>query len=81
MRWLQPGPWVPGPDEVEQLVRVLADEGLQVVARHVVPLDPVVVEVVQDAQARLVVALHTLVTTGVITILHNLQDNRYENSF
>jgi hypothetical protein len=31
----------------------LADGGLLVVARHVVPLDPVRVEVVQDTQASL----------------------------
>lgn len=48
---------VAGAYEVEQLVAVLAHERLDVVARHVVPLDAVVIEVVQDRQARLVVTL------------------------
>lgn len=43
--------------EVEELVAVLADEWLDVVTRHVVPLDAVVVEVVEDRQARLVITL------------------------
>ena len=38
---------------VEQRVRVLAHEGLGVVAGDVVPLDPVAVDVVQQTQARL----------------------------
>ena len=41
-------------DKVEQLVAVLADDGLGVAALHVVPLDAVLVEVVQDGDARLV---------------------------
>ena len=44
---------VAGADKVEQLLAVLADEGLLVVASDVVPLDAIVVEVVQDGQARL----------------------------
>ncbi len=43
---------VAGADKVEQLLAVLADEGLLVVASNVVPLDAIVVEVVQDGQAR-----------------------------
>lgn len=50
-------PRVPGRDEVQELLAVLAHEGLHVVARHVVPLDAVVVEIVQDGQAGLVVTL------------------------
>jgi hypothetical protein len=42
-----------GLDKLQQLVRVLADEGLGVVAGNVVPLDPVVVDVVEHAHARL----------------------------
>lgn len=49
--------WIPGRDKVEELVAVLAYEGLDVVTRHVVPLDAVVVKVVQDGQTRLVVTL------------------------
>ena len=44
---------VTGTDKVEQLVAVLADERLLVVAGNVVPLDAVVVEVVENGQARL----------------------------
>lgn len=56
-RLSQTDSWVSGRDEVEELVAVLAHEGLHVVAGHVVPLDAVVVEVVQDGQAGLVVTL------------------------
>lgn len=56
-RLSQTDSWVSGRDEVEELVAVLAHEGLHVVAGHVVPLDTVVVEVVQDGQAGLVVTL------------------------
>ena len=45
--------WVAGADKVEQLLAVLANEGLLVVASDVVPLDAIIVEVVQDGQARL----------------------------
>ena len=38
-----------GSDELQELFRVLADEGLGVVAGDVVPLDAVLVDVVQDA--------------------------------
>jgi len=41
-------------DKVQELVAVLADDGLGVAALHVVPLDPVLVEVVEDGHARLV---------------------------
>ena len=44
---------VAGADKVEQLLAVLADEGLLMVASDVVPLDAIIVEVVQDGQARL----------------------------
>ncbi|KAJ8875999.1 hypothetical protein PR048_023907 [Dryococelus australis] len=57
---LEADAWVARAHEVEQLVAVLADEGLHVMAGHVVPLDAVVVEVVEDGEARLVVTLqHT----------------------
>lgn len=56
-RGLQADAWVARADEVQQLVGVLADEGLDVMAGDVVPLDTVVVEVVQDREARLVVPL------------------------
>ena len=38
-----------GSDELQELFRVLADEGLGVVAGDVVPLDAALVDVVQDA--------------------------------
>ena len=38
-----------GSNELQELFRVLADEGLGVVARDVVPLDAVLVDVVEDA--------------------------------
>lgn len=40
-------------DVVKQLVGVLADDGLLVVAGHVVPCDTVIVHVVEDAEAGL----------------------------
>jgi hypothetical protein len=45
---LETDAWVTGAHEVEQFVTVLTDEGLQVVAGDVVPLDSVAVEVVQN---------------------------------
>lgn len=58
-------------DEVHQLFAVFADERLLVVASNVVPFDSVVVEVVQDGQARLsliifaIVGLRAAITTSV----------------
>jgi len=48
---------VPGCDEVEELLAVLAHEGLHVMACHVVPFDAIIVEIVQNGQAGLVVTL------------------------
>lgn len=58
-RWelLEADARVPGAHEVEELVAVLTDEGLDMVAGHIVPLQTVIVEVVQDGQARLFIAL------------------------
>lgn len=62
---------VAGADKVEELLAVLTDEGFLVVAGHIVPLDTVVVEVVEDGEARLtlvifaVVWLRAAVTAGV----------------
>lgn len=50
---------VAGADKVEQLLAVLADEGFLVAASDVVPLDAIVVKVVQDGQARLTLLLKT----------------------
>lgn len=50
---LQPDAAVRGRDVVEQLLGVLADDGLLVVAGDVVPRDAVVVDVVEDRQAGL----------------------------
>ena len=44
---------IAGADEGEQAVTVLADEWFLVIATNIVPFDSVVVEVVQDGQARL----------------------------
>jgi hypothetical protein len=51
--------------KVEQLLGVFAHEGLEVVAGDVVPLEAVVVEVVEDGKARLVVALGGLTVVGL----------------
>lgn len=62
---------VVGADKVEELLAVLADEGLLVVASNVVPLDTIVVEVVQDGKAGLtlvvlaVVGLRAAITASV----------------
>jgi len=55
--FLQTDSWISRRDEVEELVAVLAHEGLHVMAGHVVPLDAVVVEIVQDGQTGFVVTL------------------------
>lgn len=58
-------------NEVDQLFAVFADERLLMVASNIVPFDSVVVEVVQDGQARLslviftVVGLRAAITTSV----------------
>lgn len=54
---LQANAWISRSDKVQQLVAVLADERFQVVTSDVVPFHPVIVEVVQDRQARLVITL------------------------
>lgn len=62
---------VAGADKVEELFAILANEWLLVVASNIVPLDAVIVEVVEDGQARLafvvfaVVGLRAAITTGV----------------
>lgn len=61
---------VGGPHELEQLVRVLAEEGLGVVAGDVVPFDPVLVDVVEDAHAGLDAAVD--VELGVVRLGHQL---------
>jgi len=40
--------WIPGRDEVEEFLAVFAHEGLHVMTRHVVPLDAIIVEIVQN---------------------------------
>jgi len=55
--FLQTDSWISRRDKVEELVTVLAHEGLHVMAGNIVPLDAVVVEIVQNGQARFVVAL------------------------
>ena len=42
-----------GLDVFEKLLRVLADEGLGVVAGDVMPLDPIIIDVVQNSHAGL----------------------------
>ena len=64
--------WVEGLNILQQLVRVLAHEGLGVVASDVVPLDPVVVDVVEDAHARLNAAVD--VELGVVGLRHIVGD-------
>jgi hypothetical protein len=53
--------WVPGRDEVEEFLAVLAYERLHVMTRHVVPLDAIIVEIVQNGQAGLVVTLRKVI--------------------
>ena len=59
-----------GLDELEELVRVLADEGLGVVAGDVVPLDAVVVDVVEHTHAGLHAPVN--VELGVVGLGHVL---------
>jgi hypothetical protein len=46
-----------GAHKVEQFITVLADEGLQVVTSDIMPLDSVIVEVVQNRQTGLIITL------------------------
>lgn len=52
--------------EVEKLVAVFAYEWLDVVAGYIVPFDAIVIKVVQDCQARFVVALKVKLCTIVV---------------
>lgn len=63
---LQTNSGVARADKVQQLVGVLAHERLQMVAGNVVPLESVVVEVVQDGQAGLVVTLSRLAVVRLL---------------
>jgi hypothetical protein len=54
---LETDAWVARADEVEQFVTVLTDERFQVVARHIVPLNAIVVEVVQNGQTGFIITL------------------------
>lgn len=51
---------ISGAHKIKQLIGILADEGLDVMAGDVVPLDAIVVEVVQNGKAALVIALGSL---------------------
>jgi hypothetical protein len=51
--------------EVEQLITVLTDVRFLMVARHIVPLNAIVVEVVQNGQTRFIVALQNIHTKSV----------------
>jgi len=74
-------------DKVEQLLAVLADEGFLVVASNIVPLDAIVVEVVQDGQAWLalivfaVVGLWAAITTSVGPVTESTLIGRWDLSF
>lgn len=50
---LQSNAAICGRDVIEELLGVLADDGLLVVAGDVVPRDTVIVDVVEDGEARL----------------------------
>lgn len=49
--------WVSGSDKVEKFIAVFAHEWLQMMASDVVPLDAILVEVIQDSKTGLVVTL------------------------
>lgn len=44
-------------DKVKEFITVFTDEGLQVVAGDIMPFHSILIEVVQDSQARFVIAL------------------------
>lgn len=77
---------VAGADKVEQLLTVLADEGFLVAASNVVPFYAIVVEVVQDGQARLtfiifaVVGLWATISTSVGPISQSTLVSRWDFS-
>lgn len=54
---LKSNAWVSAAHEVEQLIGVFTDERFQMMTSNVVPFDAVTVKVVQDREARFVVAL------------------------
>lgn len=49
--------WVSGSDKVEKFIAVFTYEWLQMMASNVVPLDAILVEVIQDSKTGLVVTL------------------------
>lgn len=56
---------IPRAHKVKQFIGVLADEGLDVMAGDVVPLDAIVIEVIQYGEATLVVTLRRLAIIGL----------------
>lgn len=44
-------------NKVKEFITVFTDEGLQVVAGNIMPFHSILIEVVQDSQARFVIAL------------------------
>lgn len=56
---------IPRAHKVQQFIGVLADEGLDVMAGDVVPLDAIVIEVIQNGEATLVIALRRLAIIGL----------------
>lgn len=63
--FLQSNARIAGLDKVQQFIGVLADERFQMMAGNVVPLQTVIVEVIQNGQARFVVALRSLTVIGL----------------
>ena len=56
-RYLKSNARVSAAHEVKELVRVLTDERFQMMTSNIVPFDAVTVKVVQDREARFIVAL------------------------
>jgi predicted nucleic acid-binding protein len=64
---LETDAWVARTHEVEQFITVLTHEGFQVVTGHIMPLDAIVIEVVQNGQAGFIITLKNTHTLRVIS--------------
>lgn len=54
---LEADSWITRANKVQKLIGILADERFQVVTSNIVPFQAIIVEIVQDRQARFIVSL------------------------
>jgi hypothetical protein len=62
---LETDAWVAGAHEVEQFITVLTDERFQVVTSHIMPLDAIIIEIVQNGEAGFIITLQNIHTRSL----------------